>query len=199
MHNLRDRRQAVRREVYFDPIFKIRSIPSLDDGYTASDRSSIWYKRSDFEFMRIHIKITLSVIRRNELDAPASEEYCSRGLERSLNKDEQQERRQKKHIAALTVILEQRRQESRNICNPQIISNHYMNESKACVFAAHKRGLKDEREAMLAYAMPSTSDQSEPYTPMGTSLPQLCGRVRELKGRTADETDPPLSYTTRAA
>jgi hypothetical protein len=108
--------------------------------------------------MRIHDKNMLTLMVRNELEGSASE-YCSRGLERYMDKEEQRERRQKRHTAVMTVILEQRWQWSRKIRNPQTISNHSINESKECVFAAHKQGLEDEREAMFIHATP-TSDQT---------------------------------------
>ena len=104
--------------------------------------------------MKMHGRITLSLMRKGKIRLDEDLDYCLRGLECRTRAGAAQ-RRRSKFRAALAIILEQDRQWDENDYDVELLADRYFKVSYDSFCDAYERAIKDEKEARVYYANPS--------------------------------------------
>lgn len=148
--------QPGKKTVVFSPIVRFAAAPPQRDDFETEDLKSLWYNRSEMMGMKMHNRITISLMGKGKIK-PDDLDYCFRGLESRVRAGATQ-RKRNKFRAALTVILEQDRQWGENDYNVELLADRYFNFSYDSVCDAYERALKDEKEARVYYANPCPAE-----------------------------------------
>jgi hypothetical protein len=146
--------QPGKKTVTFSPFVRFVAPPSQRDDFEKTDLKSLWYNISEMMEMKMHDRITFSLMRKGKIQPDEDLDHCFRGLECRTRAGATQ-RRRRKFRAALTVILEQDRQWHENDYDVELLADIYYGVSYDSLCDAYERASKDEKEARAYYANPS--------------------------------------------
>jgi hypothetical protein len=142
--------QPGKKTVTFSSIVRFAAPPQRDD-FEKEDLKSLWYNRHEMMDMKMHDRITISLMRKGKIQPDEDLDYCFRGLECRVRAGATQ-RQHTKFRAALTMILEQDRQWNENDYDVELLADIYFKVSFDSFCDAYERAIKDEKEARAYYA-----------------------------------------------
>ena len=137
--------QRDERKVHFQPYIRVRKVSS-HRRYTEIERANAWYSQYECnEIKKSAVKTVKKMMRGTDVDNDTND--CSRGLEFKI--PEKNKIRQKRKLDIIWGVLEvQDFLSSTGMRDAERIGSVYRTLARRCALEAHKRGLKDEAEAL---------------------------------------------------